>query len=59
MADLYFRHTTTNRRYKIVRLDKETKRLVLQGDTSEFDVAYDKEAIASWGYVLEKEEVDV
>lgn len=56
MATLYFRHTKTNKRYRIVRLDKEKNQVVLQGELAEFTQPYDKDELQRLGYVLEREE---
>lgn len=54
---LYFRHTKTGKRYKIVSLDPETKTIVLQGDSATFADQYDKDRFKAMGYRLEREEI--
>jgi hypothetical protein len=56
MAELYFRNTRTNRKYKVVRVDKEKGEITLKGEYSEFVEPYDKERFKALGYVLEKVE---
>jgi len=56
MAELYFRNTRTNRKYKVVRIDKEKGEITLKGEYAEFTEPYDKERFKALGYVLEKVE---
>ena len=56
MAEIYFRNTRTNRKYKVVRVDKEKGEITLKGEYSEFVEPYDKERFKALGYVLEKVE---
>ena len=56
MAELYFRNTRTNRKYKVVRVDKEKGEITLKGEYAEFTEPYDKERFKALGYVLEKVE---
>lgn len=56
MAELYFRNTRTNRKYKVVRVNKEKGEITLKGEYSEFVEPYDKERFKALGYVLEKVE---
>lgn len=56
MAELYFRNTKTQRRYKVIRIDKEKGEITLKGEYSEFVEPYDKERFKRLGYVLEKVE---
>lgn len=58
MTQLYFRHQSTGKRYKIVAFDKEAGVVVLKGPTTEFREPYDKERFARMGYVLEREETE-
>lgn len=58
MTELYFRNTNTNKRYKIVRLDKTSGKIVLRGEHAQFVEKYDKERFKRMGYVLEKEQAD-
>lgn len=56
MIELYFRNTKTERRYKVIRIDKEKGEITLKGEYSEFTEPYDKERFQRLGYVLEKVE---
>lgn len=56
MVELYFRNVHTNKRFKVVRMDKEKNEIVLKGEYSEFVEMYDKERFKSNGYVLEQGE---
>lgn len=58
MAELYFRNVHTNKRFKVVRMDKDKNEIVLKGEYSEFVEPYDKERFKSNGYVLEQGEAD-
>lgn len=58
MADIYFKNTTTGRRYKVIEFDKMTNEVRLQGDHAEFREPYSKKRFEEMGYVLEKEESD-
>jgi hypothetical protein len=51
----YFRNTTTDRRYEIVRFSDDRKHVVLRGELGEFKEPYDKERFVKLGYVLEKD----
>ena len=55
---LYLENKTTNRKYRVIRLDKEAGKLWLKGSYAEFDVEYDKEALKKMGYALVKEQVE-
>jgi hypothetical protein len=54
MPDLYFKNTRTGKRFKIVRMLKETGEIILKGEYAEFREKYDKERFSQMGYVLEK-----
>lgn len=56
MAELYFRNVHTNKRFKVVRMDKDKNEIVLKGEYSEFIEPYDKERFKANGYVLEQGE---
>ena len=58
MAELYFRNVHTNKRFKVVRMDKDKNEIVLKGEYSEFVEPYDKERFKSNGYVLEQGEAN-
>jgi hypothetical protein len=58
MPTLYFRNTTTNKRYKVLKLDKEKNEVVLQGELATFTQPYDKAEFQRLGYVLEREADD-
>lgn len=54
MSKVYFRNTKTNRKYEIVKIDKERNEITLKGEYAEFVEPYDKERFQKMGYVLEK-----
>ena len=54
MTDIYFVHTTTGSRFKIVGRDVATGTITLEGEYGQFTEKYDKEVFARNGYVLEK-----
>lgn len=56
MTALYFVNTRTNRRYLVVRLDKEKGTITLRGEHAEFTEPYDKDRFAKLGYTLVKGE---
>lgn len=56
MAAVYFRHTKTNKRYRVVQLDKHTQVLTLQGEYATFEQPYDKAELQRLGYVLERDD---
>jgi hypothetical protein len=56
MTELYFKNVKTDRRYKVMRIDKEKGEITLKGEYSEFTEPYDKERFKRLGYVLEKVE---
>lgn len=58
MTVLYLRNTHTNRRYRIVHLDRENNKIVLRGDHAEFEEDYDKQRFKALGYVLEQGDAD-
>tara|TARA_R110000868_G_scaffold261331_3_gene519428 strand:+ start:6260 stop:6448 length:189 start_codon:yes stop_codon:yes gene_type:complete len=58
MAKLYFRNQKTNKRYEVVRMDKEKNEVTLRGETAEFVEPYDKERFKQLGYVLERVDED-
>lgn len=58
MTTLYFRHTSSGKKYRVVKIDKETKKIVLRGQHSEFEEDYDKERFQRLGYELIKESAD-
>ena len=53
---LYFRNKSTGREYRVVKLDKENKKITLRGEHAEFVEDYDKAKFESLGYVLVKKE---
>lgn len=55
MTEVYFKNTTTGRRYKVVNIDKMKGEIRLRGEHAEFTEKYDKERFKKMGYVLEKE----
>jgi len=55
MTKLYFEHEKTGKKFAVVRLDKETNQIVLQGDHAQFKETYDKDRFKEMGYVLKKE----
>jgi hypothetical protein len=58
MTSLYFRHTKTNRRFKVLRHNKETNELTLKGSYSEFKVKFDKDWLKEMGYTVERVDED-
>ena len=52
---LYFKHTKTGKRFRIVSLDQRTGKIVLEGENSRFVDQYDKERFKAMGYKLERE----
>lgn len=59
MTTLYFRHTKTNRRFKLIRHNKETNELTLKGSYAEFKVKFDKDWLKEMGYTIEREDEPV
>mgnify|MGYP001175251527 CR=1 FL=1 len=58
MTTLYFRNTKTNKRYQVIKMDKEKNEIVLKGEYSTFTEPYDKERFKANGYVLEQGDGD-
>lgn len=56
MTELYFKNTKTDRRYKVIRIDKEKGEITLKGEYSEFTEPYNRDRFKRLGYVLEKVE---
>lgn len=56
MTELFFRNAKTNRKYKVIRINKEKGEITLKGEYSEFTEPYDKERFKRLGYELVKEE---
>lgn len=55
MPELYFTNTSTQKRYRIIRFDKEAGTVVLQGATGgEFTEKYSRERFEGMGYQLTK-----
>lgn len=50
MAELYFVHEKTGKKYKVVKYDKEAGMIRLKGETGEFDEKYDQQRFAKMGY---------
>ena len=59
MTTLYFKHTKTGKRFKILRHEKESNEVVLQGSYAEFKVKFDKDWLKEMGYTLERETTPV
>lgn len=55
--DIYFVHSKTGSRFKIVGRDATAGTITLEGEYGQFTEKYDKELFARNGYVLEKVEV--
>ena len=53
-VQLYFVHTKTGSRFKIVSRDAEAGTITLEGEYGQFTEKYDKELIARNGYKLER-----
>ena len=51
---VYFRHTKTDKRFEVVKVDRETNVVTLKGEHAEFTQPYDKALFQKLGYVLEK-----
>jgi hypothetical protein len=56
MTTLYLVHDKTNRRFKVLRVDQEAKKIWLKGEHAEFDETYDPPAFKKLGYRIEKVE---
>lgn len=56
MSKLFFRNTETGKRFQVVKLDKDTKKVTLRGEHAEFIEQYDRERFQRLGYVLERED---
>ena len=54
--DIYFVHSKTGSRFKIVGRDATAGTITLEGEYGQFTEKYDKEVFAKNGYVLEKSE---
>jgi hypothetical protein len=51
-------HTKTGRRYEVLSLDREARKVRLKGEQAEFEETYDPARFKQLGYTLEKEVVD-
>jgi hypothetical protein len=58
MTTLYLVHAATKRRYEVVQVDKETKKIRLKGEHAEFDEVYDPPKFKALGYTIEKVEAE-
>jgi hypothetical protein len=56
MTTLYLVHDKTNRRFKVLGVDQETKKIKLKGEHAEFEENYDPPAFKKLGYRIEKVE---
>jgi len=56
-VQLYFVHTKTGSRFKIVSRDAEAGTITLEGEYGQFTEKYDKELFIRSGYVLERDTV--
>lgn len=56
MTVAYLRHAKTNKRYRIVSIDRRKNTVVLASADRQFTEPYDKERFQRLGYVLETEE---
>lgn len=56
MTTLYLVHDQTKRRFKVLRVEPDTKKIVLQGEHAEFEENYDVAAFKKLGYRMEKVE---
>lgn len=54
MTGIYFTHTRTGSRFKVVGMDIAAGTIELEGEYGRFTEKYDKELFAQNGYVLEK-----
>lgn len=52
--EIYFTNTKTGTKFKLVRMDKGTGMMVLEGEYGQFEEKYDKDWLVKNGYVLEK-----
>jgi hypothetical protein len=55
---MYLENKDTKRKFEIVRVDKETNELVLQGEVSQFREPRDPARFRRLGYELVKEEAN-
>jgi hypothetical protein len=53
-VNIYFTNTKTGNKFKLVRMDKDTGIMVLEGEYGQFEEKYDKDWLTKNGYVLEK-----
>lgn len=58
MAKVYLVHTTTNREYEILHIDKKAGKMKLQGPRAVFEEDYDPPQLKKRGYTLRKEPDD-
>jgi len=49
---LYFEHTKTKKRFKIVEWDEDTGRVKIKGPTSTFTEVFNKDLFKKMGYTL-------
>lgn len=59
MANLYFVNEHTNRRFRVINMNKETNEVTLEGEYGSFVEKYDKERFKEMGYKLVKVEDDL
>ena len=53
---VFFQHTKTGRRYRVVRIDRAANTVTLKGDLAEFQESYDKATFTRLGYELVTED---
>jgi len=56
MTELYLKNSATGKRYRVVSVDKASKKITLEGEYSTFTEDYDPARFKELGYVLEKED---
>jgi hypothetical protein len=54
MVELYLKNEKTGKRFKIVKLDKQTNKVTLRGQYADFVEVFDTERFKKLGYTLEK-----
>jgi hypothetical protein len=58
MTTLYLVHAATKRRFQVLLVDKEARKIRLKGEHAEFDEVYDPPTFKKLGYTIEKVEAD-
>lgn len=58
MAKLFLRHRETQRKYQVMKIDKEKNELVLKGPNATFTQELNREGLKKMGYEMVQEEAD-